>query len=444
MPSSNLAKVGLALAIAVATVAATPAAALAYQVAPCSSSGPSAADGVAAARLNPLLQAKMRGHMTAYRVSCARKVVQAVAARGLHQRAAVIAMTTVIVESSIDNVSETVDHDSLGLFQQRASWGSVSQRLNPTWATNAFLNRMLALYPNNSWMNTQIGVVCQAVQVSAFPERYQPQAGDAHTIVDLLWGRQSRDFDGDGDADVIARNAASKDLVLYRGNGASGFSTSTVIGNNWAAFDMVFSTGDFSGDGNADVVARHATTKDLHLYRGNGVNGFTGSVMIGNNWGAFDRIFSAGDFDRDGDVDLIARHATTKDLHLYRGNGTNGFSGSTMIGNNWAAFDILFSPGDFSGDGNPDVIARHAATKDLHLYRGNGANGFSGSTMIGNNWSAFDMIFSVGDFSGDGRADVIGRNTANKDLFLYRGNGLNGFTGSGMIGNNWSAFDMIF
>jgi hypothetical protein len=42
--------------------------------------------------------------------------------------------------------------------------------------------------------------------------------------------------------------------------------------------------------------------------------------------------------------DLIARNATTKDLHLYRGNGTGGFQSGTgaSFSNNWSAFDRIF------------------------------------------------------------------------------------------------------
>ncbi|MGV9599974.1 VCBS repeat domain-containing M23 family metallopeptidase [Streptosporangium sandarakinum] len=103
---------------------------------------------------------------------------------------------------------------------------------------------------------------------------------------------------------------------------------------------------------------------------------------------------------------------------------------------------------DFSGDGKLDVIARNAATKNLHLYLGNGAGGFQTGTgdIVGTNWSAFDTIFSPGDFNNDGKADVIARNTATKNLHLYLGNGAGGFqTGTGdIVGTNWSAFDTIF
>ncbi|MEU4509151.1 VCBS repeat-containing protein, partial [Nonomuraea wenchangensis] len=355
----------------------------AYQLAACDPNGTTSADAALATQLNSTLKAKMRGYMSAYRVSCARMVVKAVRDRGLATRAAVIAIATTIVESSIQNISEEVDHDSLGLFQQRASWGTRTQRLNPTWATNAFLDKMIRLYPGDSWKTAPVGEVCQAVQVSDYPDRYQGQAADAQIIVDAL---AKPDFSGDGKADVIARNASTKDLHLYLGNGSGGFKAGTgdAIGNNWGAFDKIFSPGDFSGDGKADVIARNSSTKDLHLYLGNGSGGFkagTGDV-IGNNWGAFDVIFSPGDFSGDGKADVIVRNASTKDLHLYLGNGSGGFKAGTgdAIGNNWGAFDVIFSPGDFSGDGKADVIVRNASTKDLHLYLGNGSGGFKAGT----------------------------------------------------------------
>jgi len=53
----------------------------------------------------------------------------------------------------------------------------------------------------------------------------------------------------------------------------------------------------------------------------------------------------------------------------------------------------VFSPGDFSGDGRSDLVAVRS-TGDLYLYRGNGAGGFAGAgTRIGGGWSAFAKVF---------------------------------------------------
>ncbi|MFC9329497.1 hypothetical protein [Kitasatospora sp. NPDC057015] len=145
------------------------------------------ADTTAAAGLNQVLTGKLRnGAMTAYRFSCARAIVDAVRARGLSDQLAVIAVTTAITESVLENNPNQIDFDSVGLFQQRASWGSTSDRLSPAISTNLFLNRLLNLYPNNSWQSKQVGVVCQSVQVSAYPDRYQGEVADAQRIVNAV------------------------------------------------------------------------------------------------------------------------------------------------------------------------------------------------------------------------------------------------------------------
>ena len=54
---------------------------------------------------------------------------------------------------------------------------------------------------------------------------------------------------------------------------------------------------------------------------------------------------------------------------MYRGNGAGGFvtGMGEPIGSGWGPFTALLAPGDFSGDGKPDVLAaparRHAAAR---------------------------------------------------------------------------------
>lgn len=49
-------------------------------------------------------------------------------------------------------------------------------------------------------------------------------------------------------------------------------------------------------------------------------------------------------------------------------------------------------------------------------------------------------MFSRGDFSGDGKSDVMAVNSAG-DLLLYRGNGLGGWASGGLkIGKGWTVY----
>ncbi|WP_340687386.1 hypothetical protein LCL61_14995 [Amycolatopsis coloradensis] len=160
---------------------------------PCVQTGASADDADTAGALNRQLATKMRGYMNPYNTSCARVIVETVQRAGLNDRAAAIAIATVIVESSIANLDGGLG-DSVGLFQQRASWGSFEQRTDPVWATGRFLAVMRQFYPNDSWNNAAIGDVAAAVQRPAakYRHRYGVEAGDAVKIVNELWSQNGQ------------------------------------------------------------------------------------------------------------------------------------------------------------------------------------------------------------------------------------------------------------
>ncbi|MFB9336624.1 hypothetical protein ACFFTT_27700, partial [Actinoplanes octamycinicus] len=201
---------------------------------PCSPGGASAGDTATADQLRPRMNGPRLGRrISGNNVCCARVIVNAVRSRGLPVRAAVIAVTTAITETSLNNYTEAVDHDSLGLFQQRPSqgWGSPAQLTDPVYATNAFLNAMLRKYPNNGWMTGDIGAICQRVQVSAVPDAYGREVHDAQLLADALWSGSGRtltgrlaDINGDGRVDLLAR-FPDGNLYVYPGTGRSGTET---------------------------------------------------------------------------------------------------------------------------------------------------------------------------------------------------------------------------
>ena len=99
-----------------------------------------------------------------------------------------IALMTALTESGLRNVHYG-DRDSLGVFQQRAAWGSRDQRLNVSESARMFFQgghagqRGLFDFSNRDQMG--LGEAAQAVQVSAFPDRY---AEHTHEAAQLLHG----------------------------------------------------------------------------------------------------------------------------------------------------------------------------------------------------------------------------------------------------------------
>lgn len=82
-----------------------------------------------------------------------------------------IALITAMTESNLINVNYG-DRDSLGLFQQRPSqgWGTPEQVMNPHYAAGKFFSALKDLGRRRYSMG--MGQAAQAVQRSAFPDRY--------------------------------------------------------------------------------------------------------------------------------------------------------------------------------------------------------------------------------------------------------------------------------
>jgi hypothetical protein len=110
---------------------------------------------------------------------------------GASRRDIVTAIMAAIVESGLRNVHYG-DRDSLGLFQQRAAWGSSADRTDPAKAARMFFlggaqgQRGLLDIQNREHMLP--GAAAQAVQVSAFPDRYQQHLHEAQQLLGIAPG----------------------------------------------------------------------------------------------------------------------------------------------------------------------------------------------------------------------------------------------------------------
>lgn len=110
----------------------------------------------------------------------------------------VIAVATAMTESRLINSSTVTDHDSVGLFQQRPSqgWGTPAQLVDPVYASTKFY---AALTKVKNWQTLPLTEAAQAVQKSAFPDRYADYETDAQQVVTAIASGNSTAIIGDSD-----------------------------------------------------------------------------------------------------------------------------------------------------------------------------------------------------------------------------------------------------
>lgn len=262
------------------------------------------------------------------------------------------------------------------------------------------------------------------------------------------------DFSGsgvtaNGTTDVLAVNDYGG-LVFYQGT-KTGFVAGKQVpvgpmdwsGNGTKAF---FSLGDIQGDavafrdGHPDVAVVQGNG-ELKLYPGVGVTLSEKPRRIGavgrgptprqdkpadpteTNWASMKWVFSPGDFDG-GELGLpdIITVDEDGDMWLYTGtllpDASYDLKTGVWIGGAWGGMKWVFSGGDYTGDGYPDVAAVVSNSGELLLYENNRAGRLSDPKIIGTGWQNFDYVFSPGDLGPDGLADVLARD-ANGEMWLY-------------------------
>lgn len=116
---------------------------------------------------------------------------------GLPPKAAMIALATAMQESGLRVLANPAvpvsmqmahdgvgtDHDSVGPFQQRQSWGATADLMNPVTSARKFYDKLIRI---PGWESLPVTVAAQKVQVSAFPSAYAKHEGPAANLVQAI------------------------------------------------------------------------------------------------------------------------------------------------------------------------------------------------------------------------------------------------------------------
>lgn len=269
---------------------------------------------------------------------------------------------------------------------------------------------------------------------------YTLEPGSSETfIAQLKLPSLYRDVTDDLAPDVVGQNAAG-DFILWAGNRTGGFVGTRNLGGIWNSANSVIATEDLAGGGVGDILTRNpAGSLFAHEVVGGGI---TVGYEIGTGWNRYSLLSSPGDLDGDGRVDLIGRDSSGA-LCLFSGeydfnSGMPGFGECQVLSTGWGGYTAIFSPGDFDNDGTIDIVAR-TKSGSLMLFPGRGIDGPRKGIPMGSGWGSFTALWSPGDFNNDGQEDIFARDAAGT-LWLYRGNGKGGFLGRTQLPGNWNGY----
>jgi hypothetical protein len=116
------------------------------------------------------------------------------------------------------------------------------------------------------------------------------------------------------------------------------FGTRVQVGTGWTNY-LFMGSGDMTGDGRADIVARDSGGT-LWLYPGNGAGGVGGRTSLGTGFNTPQALLTPGNWDRANGNDMITRE--TNNLFLYPGNNASAFLPRVQIATGgWSVMNYI-------------------------------------------------------------------------------------------------------
>ncbi|MFN8441585.1 MAG: FG-GAP-like repeat-containing protein [Caldilineaceae bacterium] len=258
----------------------------------------------------------------------------------------------------------------------------------------------------------------------------------------LHWGEQVNVVATNGVQDAIGESLAPTQWqfkIGARSGGCPASFSSTNI-NLPLLFNSVSDWGDYDNDGDLDLLINGNNGQPItRIYRNDGADTFT-DLQAGLP--AMTGALAWGDYDVDGDLDLVLAGKDSggqRRTLIYRNDGGN-FSdiNAGLPGVEWSSVDW----GDYDNDGDLDLLltgSRDGSGQPLsEIYRNDDGDHFTalGAGLIGilngaGLWADYDQDGNLDLFLA-GQTDSIGSATATSRIYRNYGNGIFAVVNSGL------------
>jgi len=206
---------------------------------------------------------------------------------------------------------------------------------------------------------------------------------------------------------------------IYSGDGEThrvGLGSSIYSSSYWEVTAMA--GGDYDGNGDDELITTFQASNKTRIYSGDGTTSPTNiATLLDDDTAPYWKITAqaAGNFNGGSDAIVTAMNAVNSSsgsYKVYSGNGVTSATNTTLHSDTTSPYwrTTATVAGDFNDDGTEELITGMylpGASPSYKLYIGNGTSNVDGASLLSSSTAFFVPAVGGADYNADGNLDLI-------------------------------------
>ncbi|CAF2184590.1 unnamed protein product [Rotaria magnacalcarata] len=267
--------------------------------------------------------------------------------------------------------------------------------------------------PDNSGIGISLGKKDGTFESMYF---YEDELGSYPMFIVLNY------FNKDSNIDIAILNSITPSIDVFYGNGDGMFRTNSTLNLENGSDPLLMATGDFNKDGEIDIVTADTVSNDLSLFLLQYKPDFINKNTYPQESGAHPSAVTVGDFNNDLQMDIVVANSRTNEVRIlmdYSSSSTFMKTATYSTGENSHPQQVVVA--DFNKDSQLDIAVVNSWSNTLKVFLISNNGTTANSTEYSTGSKSSPNSLAVGDFNKDGWTDIVVANNESSNIGIFLG-----------------------
>ncbi|CAF2802312.1 unnamed protein product, partial [Rotaria sp. Silwood2] len=243
----------------------------------------------------------------------------------------------------------------------------------------------------------------------------------SHRIDDNYFAEVVRiaDFNNDNQADIVVVNSHANSIGILLGYGNGSFAKQVNCSTAYGTQPMWVALGDFNNDNKLDIVTANRDDNSMSIFIGHGNGSFDDPETYPVGSGSRPLYVDIGDFNQDSILDIAIVNYGTNQISVHFGLGDATFLQGDLYSTGSGSQPNTLAVGDFNRDGQLDIVVANPGSDTIGVFLGSGTQPYARAKVRRPDIGSQPHFVTVGDFNNDGIFDVALANTGKNNVGIF-------------------------